>query len=108
MHLKRFSIIMALLLVVLYSGGSYADDDFSTLVIFSDSLSDTGNLASVQGDFPFPFFMNRVSNGPIMVDILADLLGLTAAPSLHLTGTRPRGTISQWRPPRPAARGALI
>ena len=77
---------MALLLVVLYSGGSYADDDFSTLVIFGDSLSDTGNLASVQGDFPFPFFMNRVSNGPIMVDILADLLGLTAAPSLHLTG----------------------
>ncbi|MGD8664102.1 MAG: SGNH/GDSL hydrolase family protein [Desulfobacterales bacterium] len=61
------------------------------MIIFGDSLSDTGNLASVQGDFPFPYFYNRVSNGPIMVDILAEQLGLEAAPSLHLTGP-PQGS----------------
>lgn len=91
MHLKQLSIIATLLLIVLFSGGSYADDDFSKLVIFGDSLSDTGNLASVKGNFPFPFFNNRVSNGPIMVDILAEQLGLEAAPSLHLTGP-PQGS----------------
>ena len=91
MHLKQKSIIAALLSLILFSGGSYADDDFSELVIFGDSLSDTGNLASVRGDFPFPFFNNRVSNGPIMVDVLAELLGLEADPSLHLTGA-PQGS----------------
>ena len=91
MHLKTLGIIATLLLIVLLCGGSYADDDFSKLVIFGDSLSDTGNLASVQGDFPFPFFNIRVSNGPIMVDILAEQLGLEAAPSLHLAG-QPQGS----------------
>lgn len=88
---KRYSIIAALFLIVLFSGGSYADDDFSELVIFGDSLSDTGNLASLKGDFPPPYSMNRVSNGPIMVDILAELLGLEANPSLHLVGP-PQGS----------------
>lgn len=94
MFLKRHSIIAALFLIVLFSGGSFADDNFDDLVIFGDSLSDTGNLASLQGGFPPPFFDNRVSNGPIMVDILTKLLGLglEATPSLHLTGDPPEGS----------------
>ncbi len=91
MVLKRHSIIAALFLIVLFCGGAYADDNFSELVIFGDSLSDTGNLASLQGKFPPPYDESRVSNGPIMVDILADLLLLDAAPSLHLVGP-PQGS----------------
>lgn len=64
MHLKQISIIITLLLIVLFSNGSYADDDFSKLVIFGDSLSDTGNLASVRGDFPFPFLTIGLATGP--------------------------------------------
>lgn len=61
-------------------------EPFSQLIIFSGSLSDTGNIASIQGDFPSPFFMNRSTNGPAAVDILASRLGLSAEPSLHLIG----------------------
>ena len=60
--------------------------------MFGDSLSDTGNLASVFVNFPpfqpfptFPFFMGRISNGPVGVEILAERIDLTAGPSLHLT-----------------------
>ncbi len=59
---------------------------FSQLVIFSGSLTDTGNFASINGDFPPPFFENRTTNGPNIVDVLAERLGLSAEPSLHLTG----------------------
>ncbi|MEA3291936.1 MAG: SGNH/GDSL hydrolase family protein [Pseudomonadota bacterium] len=59
---------------------------WSDLVVFGDSLSDTGNLASVTVDFPWPYYRNRVSNGPLAVDVLADALGLSAEASLHLAG----------------------
>ena len=47
---------------------------FSNMYIFGDSLSDTGNRATVTGDFPAPFFMNRVSNGQVAVEVLATSL----------------------------------
>jgi phospholipase/lecithinase/hemolysin len=53
------------------------------LVSFGDSLSDTGNLASVTTGFPFPFFDNRISNGPVLVDYLASELGFQAVASRH-------------------------
>lgn len=56
---------------------------FEELVIFGDSLSDTGNLASVTTDFPFPFYQNRISNGPVIVDFLASELGTDAIASEH-------------------------
>jgi len=59
--------------------------DFNRLLVFGDSLSDTGNLASVTADFPFPFFENRISNGPVLVDYLAAELGLEASASRHVT-----------------------
>ena len=60
------------------------------MVVFGDSLSDTGNLASATFPFPYPYFQNRVSNGPVAVEELADLLGLSLTTSLHLVG-RPTG-----------------
>ncbi len=60
---------------------------FSQLYIFGDSLSDTGNLAAIRDvTFPLPFFNNRVSNGPVAVEVLAAFLGLSAEPSLHAVG----------------------
>jgi phospholipase/lecithinase/hemolysin len=56
---------------------------YSGLVSFGDSLSDTGNLASVTTNFPFPFFDNRISNGPVLVDYLAAELGFQAVASRH-------------------------
>ncbi|PON18333.1 hypothetical protein C2W62_08500 [Candidatus Entotheonella serta] len=66
---------------------SYVHAQFSQLYTFGDILSDTGNFASVTLPFPPPFFMNRVSNGPVAVETLAALLGLEASASLHLVGS---------------------
>ncbi len=63
-----------------------ADTSYSRMYVFGDSLSDTGNLASVLGDFPLPYYMNRVSNGPVAVETLGSRLNLSAQPSLHLIG----------------------
>ena len=59
------------------------------IVVFGDSLSDTGNIASVSegGTLPPPFFEgSRISNGPVAVEIAAELAGDTLLPSLHLVG----------------------
>jgi len=58
--------------------------DFSNLIIFGDSISDTGNAAVV--DLPFPFFENRISDGPISVDLIANALNLSSERSGHLLG----------------------
>lgn len=61
--------------------------DYEELIVFGDSLSDTGNLASVSVNFPFPFFQNRISDGPVIVDFLATELGFTADASKHSNGS---------------------
>jgi phospholipase/lecithinase/hemolysin len=82
-----------LLLLSLIASSFASADSFSRLYVFGDSLSDTGNLASVVGDFPSPYYRNRVTNGPVAVDVLAGKLGLSdtsekpsLGPSLHLIG----------------------
>ncbi len=81
-HLIKF----ILPLILLFTSLAQADSSFSRVFVFGDSLSDTGNLASVSGDFPAPFYMNRVSNGPVAVETLASKLGHTVEASLHLIG----------------------
>ncbi len=73
-----------MLIWVIYASSALAQTDFSKIVIFGDSLSDTGNLSSVFGALPFPYFNNRISDGTVAVDRLAQLLGDNAAASLHL------------------------
>jgi phospholipase/lecithinase/hemolysin len=51
---------------------------FSELIIFGDSLSDTGNHPAAIFGAPPPYYKNRISNGPVAVDIFANALGLTA------------------------------
>lgn len=79
-HAVTAALLLSLLLACRPATAAYAE-----LVVFGDSLSDTGNLASLTViDFPWPYFDNRVSNGPLAVDVLAAQLGLSADASLHL------------------------
>jgi phospholipase/lecithinase/hemolysin len=60
-----------------------AQGPFTSLTVFGDSYSDTGNakilaaFAGLPDPAPSPpFFMGRFSNGPVWVDYFAQLLGL--------------------------------
>jgi len=74
--------------------GSSAEESFSEIFIFGDSLSDNGNLAAVPGfEFLSMFpYDDGLSNGPRAVEVLAQGLGLDADPSLHLVRAFPVGT----------------
>ncbi|MEO0369403.1 MAG: SGNH/GDSL hydrolase family protein [Pseudomonadota bacterium] len=61
--------------------------EFERLIIFGDSLSDTGNLAGATFNLPFPFYMNRISDGPVAVDFLATEVGLATNAAEHLLGS---------------------
>lgn len=58
------------------------------IFVFGNSLSDTGNIASIQGPLPDPpyFEGRRITNGPVYAEVLADELGIALEPSLHLVG----------------------
>ncbi|ABC32467.1 Phospholipase/lecithinase/hemolysin [Hahella chejuensis KCTC 2396] len=78
------------------SGCQLSDDEeketsesrpFSALYVFGDSLSDTGNIGgylSLETDLPSPFYDNRISNGKLIVDYVAESLNLEVEPSLYL------------------------
>lgn len=84
-HLKLVKTLLASLFLLLSIPG-YADNRYSEMYVFGDSLSDTGNLASVLGDFPPPYYGNRITNGKVSVEVLAEKLGLELKTSLHLLG----------------------
>lgn len=80
--MKGVSWILATLLLA----ASANAQPLSDLVIFSGSLSDSGNFASAFGNLPPPFYQNRTTNGPNSVDVFASFFGFSAEPSLHLVG----------------------
>lgn len=84
--MKTIAHLLLFLFLSLLSSPSSAQQSYSNVIVFGDSLSDTGNLSSVTIDFPYPFYENRVSDGPVALDYLAESLGFNAAASLHLTG----------------------
>ena len=57
---------------------------YSQLIIFGDSLSDTGNAFLGTGKTipPPPYFLGHFSNGPVWVERLAEALDLDASPFL--------------------------
>jgi phospholipase/lecithinase/hemolysin len=78
-----------LILIALALGSSIAPAPaaaapWTSVVAFGDSLSDSGNAALLTGAFfpPSPPYAFRFSNGPTAVEILAQQLGLSAAPSV--------------------------
>ncbi len=82
MFVVKFVVIFFIITGSLYPSLGRAQSDFTKLVVFGDSLSDTGNLAFV--DFPPPYFENRISDGPVSADFLALNVGSNADRSGHL------------------------
>lgn len=76
---------LAVFLLAAFATGSAFGAPITKLVIFGDSLSDTGNVyLATGGVYPPapPYFPGRFSNGPIWVDYLAANYGTTAVPFL--------------------------
>lgn len=126
MKLGLFSRLLGILGVVgatLGSLPSHAASPYTSLTVFGDSLSDTGNIfLATGGAIPTaPYFSGRFSDGPIWIDTVAAGLGLPggAVPSLAgggnyaFGGARsgtdafPPGTLAQigglWAPSNPVA-----
>ncbi|MBI5846208.1 MAG: SGNH/GDSL hydrolase family protein [Deltaproteobacteria bacterium] len=84
--MKRFLMVLALCGLLLISGfvpvGGQADaaTRFDNLVVYGDSLSDSGNvflLAQGQAPDPANYWQGRWSNGPVWSEDLAGLMGLS-------------------------------
>jgi phospholipase/lecithinase/hemolysin len=77
----RFSRL--LLVIVLYDltalGIVKAQATFPEVVVFGDSLSDTGNVAgAITPNLPPPYFSNRISNGPLAIDYFVEAMNSNA------------------------------
>lgn len=88
MRFKRLRAILLPLLLTLPL--SVLAGPFSSLVIFGDSLSDTGNLinSGVTRPFPFsgPYDGGRFSNGPLWIEGVAAGLGLAGQAATYTSG----------------------
>ena len=70
-------------IVLLVTSTANAALSYSNLVVFGDSLSDTGNVTALTGFIPqAPYSSGRFSNGDVYTDVLADGLGLSSLNSL--------------------------
>ncbi len=75
---RSLLITLALLAFAPFASGQ---TQYSQIVVFGDSLSDTGNSFAASGIPPsgpggFPYFNGRFSNGPIWIDFIQEPLGL--------------------------------
>jgi phospholipase/lecithinase/hemolysin len=87
MRLEGF-LLVASLSALGVPGAARGAPLYSEMVVFGDSVSDTGNVhiaSTALGQLPDPGFDGRLSNGPIWVDRLAERLGV-ASPFPSLTG----------------------
>ena len=88
------SRLASCVLAMVVSVGSAQAQSFSDLIVFGDSLSDTGNIATLIGTRPnqviannsyvptFPYGSGRFSNDLVWVDSFAAALGLSSENSL--------------------------
>lgn len=82
--INRAIVNCALLLVVFAASTAQAITTPTSLVVFGDSLSDTGDRFVLEGgNIPVaPYFNGRFSNGLTYVDVLANLWGVSSLNSL--------------------------
>jgi phospholipase/lecithinase/hemolysin len=72
---QRALSLAALLIISLANTPVLARPDYSAVVSFGDSLSDSGNLLALTGTVPqSPYVAGRFSNGPVAVEYLASSL----------------------------------
>jgi phospholipase/lecithinase/hemolysin len=84
-RIRVFVPVLAVVTVLILNGTTHAEGPYSEIIVFGDSVSDTGNvfLFTEGAAVGPPYFEGRFSNGPVWVDVLAANLGLPApAPSL--------------------------
>ncbi len=84
--LRRAGALLAIAASTWLAATPAAAGPYSSLTVFGDSLSDTGNIYALTGNtFPStPYQPGRFSDGPVWIDVLAAGLGLPmgATPSL--------------------------
>jgi phospholipase/lecithinase/hemolysin len=73
---KYFLLVVSMAIVFMALTASAVASSFSSLVVFGDSLSDNGNLYSLIGYPPAPYYDGRFSNGPVAAEQLATNLGV--------------------------------
>ena len=85
---KRFSKVLSSLVLGALIGitGAAHALPFSNIVVFGDSLTDTGNRFADTGVPPAPYYSGQFSNGPVWVNLFAQHFGLEAKAS-NIGGT---------------------
>jgi cholinesterase len=77
MQLRKYVLFaVSMAIVTLALTASAFASSFSSLVVYGDSLSDNGNLYSLIGYPPAPYYDGRFSNGPVAAEQLATDLGV--------------------------------
>ena len=83
--------LLLFVLCLLPFTGVFGKAGIKSIVVFGDSLSDSGNVPLWAVDHPVdpdllypspPYYMGRGSNGPVWVEILAGAYGMSVAPGL--------------------------
>jgi len=77
MQLRKYVMFAVSIAIVImaFTASAFASS-FSSLVVYGDSLSDNGNLYSLIGYPPAPYYDGRFSNGPVAAEQLATNLGV--------------------------------
>lgn len=76
MKLRKYVLLAVSIAIVPMAMTSNAfASSFSSVVVYGDSLSDNGNLYSLIGYPPAPYYNGRFSNGPVAAEQLAAALG---------------------------------
>ncbi len=69
-----FAVLVMLFCIVLPANAG----NFKNVVVFGDSLSDSGNIFSISKDtYPAPPYQGRFSDGPVWVEYLVKSLGIS-------------------------------
>ncbi len=75
MQLRRLIVLAACAAILPMATAIANASSFSSVIVYGDSLSDNGNLYSLVGYPPSPYYMGRFSNGPVAAEQLSGLLG---------------------------------
>jgi phospholipase/lecithinase/hemolysin len=72
---RAAAVLFAAALAVLLPATSVIASPYSAVVVYGDSLSDSGNLYAAAGFPGLPYYQGRRSNGPVAVEQLASAIG---------------------------------
>ncbi len=75
--MKKTALQFLMMIILFFVTLTAYAGDFKNVVVFGDSLSDNGNLFTINGGFPpAPYYEGRISNGPAWTDYLLESLGI--------------------------------